>query len=104
MCANMIDRAGFHQMDATINVPTDPALLHKVFTKDTLRQIADKIGQAELLRLSQDTDHSSPSERKNLATVRQAIHDVTGHEAPWIMGFASQFGAGLRSALAEGKE
>ena len=52
MSTRMIERGGFHQIDATVSVPTAPALLREVIPRDTLRKIADSIGEAELVKLS----------------------------------------------------
>ena len=59
--------------------------------------MASYIGDAELRRLSLDSDHTPENEGRNLLTVREAVYAVIGSgvEAPWIIGFASEFANGL---------
>lgn len=99
MTTQQIQRGRFHAIESDIGVPTRPDLLSKMFSRDQLQRIAQAIGEDELTRLSQDTDRSTVNEGKNLQTVREAINSVTGHKAPWIIGFASEFAVGLKSVL-----
>ena len=83
--------------EGTIGVPVRPEFLTERFSPEQLREMAFYIGDAELRRLALDKDHTPENEGRNLLTVREAVYAVIGRgaEAPWIIGFASEFANGL---------
>lgn len=101
MTTPQIERGRYHQLGSSMSVPCNPNLLKEMFDIGTLRAMETAIGKDELVRLSQDRNHSPANEGKNLEIVRNGIHAATGTEAPWIIGYASKFAAGLRAALAD---
>ena len=94
---DMINSGGHMTHEGTIGVPARPELLTELFSPDQLRAMASYIGDAELRRLALDRDHTPENEGRNLLTVREAVYAVIGRgaEAPWIIGFASEFANGL---------
>ena len=93
----------YHQIHASISLPTKHNLLTKVLPKEKLLEIYELIGVQELSRIAgvkHDNDYSnqeatSEQEGRDLDVIRKAITNVTGKHRPWIMGGASEFAVAL---------
>jgi hypothetical protein len=94
----------FHQIDADINLPTDPNLLADALPKEKLLAIYELIGAQELSRIAGvvHNNEGTPDwkavferEGRDLDVIRGAISKVTGKKRPWIIGYASEFAHAL---------